>query len=104
MSDIKIWKIFCNGYGRPRIIAADGRLRDISRAVFSDSIGQHLALLPKGFNPETDEAIVVKKDARRVWIEQVSNLQCCHEHRPQWDRSVWVSDGGQLFPLGESQL
>lgn len=53
---------------------------------------------------ETDEVIVVKQNARRVWIEQANGIQCCHEYWPLWEEFRWTSGGGQLFPLDVSPL
>ncbi len=51
---------------------------------FTENVGQHLALLPKGFDPATDEVLVVKRGAKRVWVEQWNSVVECHLSRPSY--------------------
>lgn len=65
--------------------------------MFETTYGNHVVYL-NGFNPETDEVIVVKKDAARVWVDKGKEDYCVHFERPSFDDSLqeWDSCDGLL--------
>lgn len=62
----------------------------------------HLATI-RDFDPATDEVIVVKKDAARVWVEGQERHRYLHTSKPTWREIEWtdstsVADIGGLLP------
>lgn len=87
MSNIEVRAIEKLGSGTPGFEEGAGFFKHkvaLPASPFKDYIGQHLAIVPPGFNPATDELIIVKKDARRVFVyghgpEQTITIRC-----PEW--------------------
>lgn len=52
--------------------------------LLADHAGQRLSLLPSGFDPETDEVIVAKKEAKRMWVSHGPTGQLIHISSPEW--------------------
>lgn len=52
----------------------------------------HVAWI-KNFDSATDEVIVVKKDAARVWIESEGDSQFMFRKRPEWTGQEWSAAG-----------
>lgn len=60
-------------------------------------VRRHFALFPKEFNPETDEVLIVKKDARRVFVEADGGKEYVHGCSPTWHDNCWAQDHGGNF-------
>lgn len=43
------------------------------------------------FDPATDEVIVVKKDAARVWVEGLNDARFLHKTMPTWTVDNWAN-------------
>lgn len=79
---------------------------DVMAEVFSiwtREKGKYHASLSADFDPATDDVIVVKKDAARVWVEGMGENQFMFRERPEWTGQEWYSVSGVeaiLTPLG----
>lgn len=58
--------------------------------MYETTHGNHMVYLAD-FNPETQELLIVAKDARRVWVEGYPQSELAHSKRPHWDGHSWVS-------------
>jgi len=72
----------------------------------SRDVGFHVARI-EGFDPATDEVIVVKKDAARVWVEGMERSRFLHVSKPTWRGDSWTDSvdcegiGGLLPCIGD---
>lgn len=57
-------------------------------------VGSRLAVLPTNFAKDTHDVLIVKKDARRVWVDNSNNRTWLQIHKPEWnDRdTAWMSE------------
>lgn len=94
MSKIQTFKIQ-RSIPDPKVAILARGNRYVGTAPFDDEIGQHLALLPKEFDPKTDEVIVVKKNARRVFLQTVGmerDSTGLFLSMPRWCPAGWTGD------------
>lgn len=67
---------------------------DVMAEVFSiwtREKGKYHASLSADFDPATDDVIVVKKDAARVWVEGLNDARFLHKTMPTWTVDNWVN-------------
>lgn len=91
MEEINVRKLECEG-GRPVVRSPGGLAYPVP---YHGKVGQHLALLPKEFDPETDDVIVVKKDARRLYMQTVGqdrDSTGLFMSMPEWSPAGWTGD------------
>ena len=72
-------------------------------AILKTSASNRLVVYLYDFDPATDEVIVVKKDAARVWVEGMERHRYLHASKPTWREIEWtdsmsVADIGGLLP------
>jgi hypothetical protein len=57
--------------------------------IWTKTDGRYHTTLNYNFDPATDEVIVVKKDAVRVWVEGMERVRFLHTSLPTWRGGSW---------------
>lgn len=60
-------------------------------SIWTGSDGKYHAALGRNFDPATEDVIVVKRDAARIWVEGLNDARFLHKTMPTWTVDNWVN-------------